>query len=455
MPASGADLFAFLPAAVYATDVNGFLTVYNDAAVELWGHRPVIGEARWCGSHRLYHADMTPMRHEETPLARHLATSSDAARGCAVVAERHDGSFVTFLNYPRRLTDPAGVLVGGLNLLVDITSRELKGDNGRRLAAIIESSDDAIVSKNLNGIIESWNRGAEALFGYTAEEAIGQSIMILIPPDRRHEETRIIEEIKLGRRVATYETIRRHKDGRALDVSITVSPLKDPYGRVIGASKIARDNTTRKQTERRIHMLLREVNHRVKNQYSVILSMIRQTGQRATSPMQFEKQVRERIMGLSRSHDLLVQADWDGAKLEALVRAQLEPFADPEHFRLEGPDIMLKPNAVQYLGIAIHELATNAVKYGALSERGGHIVVEWQIVPGSDGNRFQLSWSEHGAPQFTIPERKGFGTVVLEKVTPAALDGRGTVSYAPTGMKWRLDTPCEQIAAANLPGEPG
>ena len=138
---------------------------------------------------------------------------------------------------------------------------------------------DAIVSKDINGVITSWNNAAEHLFGYTAAEAIGRPVTMLIPPDHLDEEASIITRIRAGERVATYETVRLRKGGVLIPVSLTISPIRDAFGRIIGASKIARDISSHKESERRIRLLMREVNHRVKNQYSVIISMIRETGQ--------------------------------------------------------------------------------------------------------------------------------------------------------------------------------
>src|SRR6478752_7895752 len=132
---------------------------------------------------------------------------------------------------------------------MDITERKRAEVVGQRLAAIVDSSEDAIVSKDLNGTIESWNGGAERLFGYQASEVIGKSILIIIPPDRHDEELGILECIRRGEHVKSYETVRMRKDGSLLDISLTVSPLKDAAGRIIGASKIARDITERKRAE--------------------------------------------------------------------------------------------------------------------------------------------------------------------------------------------------------------
>ncbi|MFU0508051.1 HWE histidine kinase domain-containing protein, partial [Pseudaminobacter sp. NGMCC 1.201702] len=227
-------------------------------------------------------------------------------------------------------------------------------------------------------------------FGYSAEEAIGKHISFLIPADRKAEEDLILNRIRSGERVDHFDTIRQRKDGTLVHVSLTISPVKNSAGTIIGASKIARDVSDRKESESRIRMLMREVNHRVKNQFAVILSMVRETNKRASSTDEFEEQVRERIMALARSHDLLVEGDWRGATLAHLVLNQLEPFADHDRFEVAGEDLTLSATAVQYLGIAFHELATNSIKYGALSNPRGVIAVEWSRT-GDDKSRLRLT----------------------------------------------------------------
>ncbi|RYD61855.1 MAG: PAS domain S-box protein, partial [Verrucomicrobiaceae bacterium] len=284
-----------------------------------------------------------------------------------------------------------------------------------RFAAIIQSSFDAIVAKDLNSIITDWNPAAERLFGYSAAEAIGQPITMLIPEGMKDEESEIIGRIRNNERVESYETVRIRKDGTRIDVSLTVSPIHGPDGRVVGASKIARDITASKESERRIRVLLREINHRVKNQYAVILSLIQQTALHSEDMADFQKKVRDRIEALSTSHDLLVKTDWAGSTMAELVTQQLLPFAHRE-VTVNGPLLAVSPNAVQNLGMAFHELATNSAKYGVLSGRGGGIEVRWQIMPGAEGDQeFKLSWSEHFDPP--LPDapraRHGFGSVVL------------------------------------------
>jgi PAS domain S-box-containing protein len=438
---ASAQLMQALPVAVYTTDRQGYITFFNEAAADLWGHRPVIGKDQWCGSWKLRHLDGRAMAHDECPMAVALLEDRDVLWGQAI-AERPDGQLIPFSAHPMLLRDEAGELVGAINTLLDLRTQTLADEARVRLAAIVESSMDAIVAKDMNGIITSWNDAAERLFGYTPVEAIGRPVTILIPTDHLEEESLIISRIRIGERVPSYETVRRRKDGTLVPVSLTVSPIRDGIGRIIGASKIARDISSTKESERRIHLLMREVNHRVKNQYSVIVSMIRETSKLTSTPEAFLGQVRERIMALSESHDLLVNAEWRGATITELIQAQIKAFAAQSRVSMAGPVVMLQPNAVQYLGIAFHELTTNSARHGALSRHGGRVEIEWTVTKAANGaDSFHLGWRELDGPRVDEHTRRGFGTVVLKRVTPEALSGTGRLEFNEQGVTWMLDAP--------------
>jgi len=434
-----------LPVAVYTTDRQGRISFFNEAAAELWGHRPRLGEDLWCGSWKLRHLDGRTMPHDECPMAIALREEREVRWGRAI-AERPNGELIPFSAHPVLLRDEAGKIIGAINTLLDLRTQTQADEARTRLAAIVDSSMDAIVSKDMNSIITSWNDAAERLFGYTAAEAVGQSVTMLIPRDHLDEEVSIISRIRAGESVPSYETIRQRKDGSRFPVSLTVSPIRDGIGRIIGASKIARDISSHKESEQRIRLLMREVNHRVKNQYSVIISMIRETGKQATTPKIFLEQVRERILALSQSHDLLVNAEWRGATVGDLVKAQTSAFAAHSRLSASGPEIMLQPNAVQYLGIAFHELATNSAKHGALSDHDGRVEVEWGVGAAPDGEQvFSLTWREHGGPPLDEAARGGFGSVVLKRIAPQALGGTGQLEFAREGMNWALEAPARFV----------
>jgi two-component sensor histidine kinase len=228
-------------------------------------------------------------------------------------------------------------------------------------------------------------------------------------------------------------------------VSLTVSPIRDEHGRIVGASKIARDISEAKASERRIRLLMREVNHRVKNQFAVILSMVRETAKRTVDPREVEARVRERIMALSRTHDLLVSSDWAGADLSVLIAEHLAPFGHEDRITIAGPIVALRPNAVQHLGMAFHELATNAAKYGALSGAAGTVAVTWSVEDGM----FKLSWEETGPPSTDTgadaKRHSGFGTIVLKRVTPQSMNGLATLDHEPGRFRWSLTAPISAI----------
>ena len=272
---SSDELLQALPTAVYTTNSDGHITFYNEAAAALWGMRPELGKSDFCGSWKLYWTDGTPMPHGECPMALALKERRPV-RGMEAIAERPDGTRIPFIAYPTPLFDASGDLIGAVNTLVDITERreaELQIRNSearyRGIAAIVESSDDAILTKDLQGVITSWHRGAERLFGYTAQEVIGKPVTILIPAERHHEEPMILARIRDGERIDHYDTVRRRKDGSLVDISLTVSPIRNAEGEIIGASKIARDITARRRAEERQRLLLREMDHRIKNLFSL------------------------------------------------------------------------------------------------------------------------------------------------------------------------------------------
>jgi PAS domain S-box-containing protein len=251
------EMFDALPAAIYTTDREGYLTYFNPAAVELAGRQPQLGVDRWCVTFKLFRPDGTPLPHDECPMAVALKESR-VLDGAEMIAERPDGIRRWVMPYPRLIRGAQGGITGAVNMLVDVTERKQAERTTALLASIVDSSDDAIVSKNLDGIITSWNKAAERVFGYTAVEAIGQHITLIIPPDRWDEETEILARLRRGERIDHFETIRNRKDEALIHVSVTISPIKDMRGRVIGASKVARDITERKRAEERERQITAE-----------------------------------------------------------------------------------------------------------------------------------------------------------------------------------------------------
>lgn len=243
------QLIDSLPTAVYITDRSGYILHFNAAAANLWGREPVTGHDRWTGALKVYEQDgVTLIPPSESPTAVTLATGT-AVYGQEIIIERPDGSRSIVLPHPKPLFDEKGQLIGAINTMFDLTAQRLQTEGLTHLAAIVEGSDDAIISKTLTGIITSWNKSAERIFGYKAAEIIGKHISTLIPPDRQDEEPAILRQLAGGNRVDHFETERVTKDGQLIDISLTISPIYDATGAIIGASKIARDITGQKRGE--------------------------------------------------------------------------------------------------------------------------------------------------------------------------------------------------------------
>ena len=245
------ELFLASPVASYICDSDGTIVEFNQAAESLWGRSPESGKEKWSGAMEIYYPDGRAMPVEATPMAMALREQADM-RGAELIVARPDGTRRTVLAFPTPMRTSTGELIGAHNTLVDITEYKQYEEKQTMLSEIVQSSDDAIVSKNLDGIIMSWNRGAERIFGYSEAEIIGKPINTLIPAYLQHEENTIINEIKAGRKVDHYQTIRVAKSGKEIPISLTISPMRNKAGQIIGASKIAQDISDKIQREQTI-----------------------------------------------------------------------------------------------------------------------------------------------------------------------------------------------------------
>jgi PAS domain S-box-containing protein len=319
----------------------------------------------------------------------------------------------------------------------DITERQqieaVLRDSQHRLnwlAAIVESSDDVIVSKNLDGVITSWNRGAERVFGYSAAEVVGQPITIVIPQDRLDEERTILTRIRRGERIDHFETVRQHKHGNLIHVSLSVSPIKDAAGKIVGASKIARDVTEQKRAQELIATLAREAEHRSKNMLANVQAAVNLS--HGDTPDALKQAIAGRIQALANVHSLFVESRWIGAELATIATQELAPYAeeDETRVRIEGQPVLLEPNTAQAIAVTLHELATNAAKYGSLSAGHGQIALTWQH---RDDGRLILRWTETGGPPVKPPTRQGFGSRVIDRLI-GQLNGEVRFDWRPQGL---------------------
>jgi PAS domain S-box-containing protein len=435
-------------------------------------------------------------------------------------------------------------------------------------SALVQHSFDAIISKDLNGVIRSWNPAAERMLGWSSEEVIGKPIRLIIPSDRQQEEDDILHRINNGETIAKFETIRQHKSGRPVLVALSISPLRDERGAIVGASKIAHDIsesvearkrleenelqfrilansipqlawmadgrglifwyndrwydytgttldqmkgwgwtsvhhpdhvervrsriqeswdsgrhwedtfplrgrdgeyrwflsravplldrdgkvwrwfgtntdiTIQRENEEQIQLLMGELSHRAKNMIAVVQALVSRTADR-----KYAESLAARLSALARNQDILTRRNWKGAPIGELIASQLVTAGDligKRVFMTGDLGFVIGPSSAEAIGLAIHELATNAAKYGALSNMSGEIQIE--INSDRAGGKLSVEWREIGGPPVVAPGHAGFGTVMIDRNPRLALGAEVAFGYPEDGFYWRLTAPIDRIS---------
>jgi PAS domain S-box-containing protein len=274
-----------------------------------------------------------------------------------------------------------------------------------------------------------------------AEDILGQDWLAVLSPDIGREHW--VESLEIG---AAFER-ELHlsgKDGRYRPFLTRIVPLRNSKGALYRWIGTHIDISKQKRREENIRLILDELSHRSKNLLTVVVAIAQQTAQYAEDVREYYAHFAERLAALAHSHDLLVKDNWNGAYLSDLVAAQLKPFGGVDHGRIDaiGPPLVLTPEAVQYLGLAFHELATNASKHGALSGIRGQVSIRWLVD--MENNKICLGWRESHGPLVVPPRRRGFGHVVIEQIVPRALNGIGALDFSPEGVSWTFEFPVQE-----------
>ncbi|MBI3864831.1 MAG: PAS domain S-box protein, partial [Planctomycetia bacterium] len=367
-------------------------------AAELWGREPKLGDTdeRFCGSFRMIRPDGSVLAHAECPMAKVLTGKIPEVRNAEVRIGRPDGSQIQVVVNIRPLKNQRGDITGAISCFYDITERKRTEDANARFAAIVQSSDDAIISKDLNGVIMSWNEGATRLFGYSPAEAIGQSIVMLMPPERVDEEPGILNRIRRGERIDHYETVRRRKDGTLVEISLCVSPMTDAYGKIVGASKIARDITDRKRAERALLEADRQKNEflatlahelrnplaPIRNSLNVLSLTLGDNPAAAQVQQMMDRQVKHMVrlvddlLEISRITTGKIDLRREPVEIASVIRSAVEtssPMIDAAHHQLAialSPEPLTVDGDLVRLAQVVTNLLNNAAKY---TEPGGQI----------------------------------------------------------------------------------
>ena len=344
-----------------------------------------------------------------------------------------------------------GGLLGFLKILRDRTAQrraeEALRDSEERYRLIVDSARDyAIFTTDLKGRITTWNRGAREVLGWEEADAIGRPNAILYTPEDHLvgvPEAEMAEALAKGR--AEHDRWHLRADGVRIWGTEVVTPLQDANGVTHGFLKILRDRTTQKREEEQRRLLLAELNHRVKNTLAIVQSFVTQTARGTASAAVLREALGTRLDALATLHDLLTREAWRGTGLADVVYATLAPYDDNvEHAQVRGPELRLVPNAALVLSMALHELATNAAKYGALSVPDGRVEVTWRLdrpAEGAGSAMLDLLWRECGGPPVAPSPRRGFGSRLIEASVTYQLGGTVRLAFKPEGVECRFQVP--------------
>jgi PAS domain S-box-containing protein len=351
---------------------------------------------------------------------------------------------------------PDGAIDGIMCAAIDISQTRSLETEQRRLAeelgGALQRYDTALRGSNVTVFTQDhdlrYTSISNNFLGREIDEILGRTDDEILPPASR-------ESIVLLKRDALETGLPKDSEVQLRDGAIDryfdfhIEPLRDLTGQIVGLTCAAVDITERKEGEAHLRLLMRELTHRSKNLLAVIQAMARQTARHSGTTDSFLDQFGARLQALATSHDILVQESWHGASLHELVRLQLGHYLDRNESQLsiEGPPILLKPEAAQGLGLALHELATNAAKYGALSASSGRVAIKWYRLPASEGHGVEMIWQESGGPDVAAPDQRGFGSLVIERHLPRSLDSEVHLDFAPDGVRCRINVPVTQFVA--------
>lgn len=319
--------------------------------------------------------------------------------------------------------------------------RALRESEERFRLLVDNVQEYALLQTDLEGRVTSWNPGAERLFGYASAEILRQYASTLLTSDDQQADIlqREMERVLKGAREQDARWLVR-KDGTRFWAQWVTEPVRDATGQLRGVAKVLRDETERKRAEERQLLLMGELNHRVKNTLASVQSIASQTLRSTSNPDEFVTRFQGRLQALSRAHNLLTRMSWEAADVAEILHEQLTLNGDAECVSIEGPRALLGASSSLALALVIHELGTNARKYGALSVPGGRLTINWSIESDEDGPLLQLEWREHGGPVVRRPEKPGFGTTLIAH-SLAGVGGKTELEFQAEGLRCRIQLP--------------
>jgi PAS domain S-box-containing protein len=320
-------------------------------------------------------------------------------------------------------------------------------ESADRFANIIHTAMDAVISIDADQRIVVFNPAAEKMFGCPMADAIGSAIDLFIPARFRQKHAEHVQSFSAaGATVRSMGALGEiwgvRRTGEEFPIEASISQSIDHNGRCL-MTVIMRDATKRRPPPSDdAELLLRDLSHRIKNLFAIVGAFAHMTAKNSPDLISFQQTFSERLKSLAALTQMQLSANASWVRVGELISTQLASFVpvNDRHVRLSGPVVLLAPVATQYVGLALHELATNAIKYGALSQEGARIDVNWRVF-GGEQQHLGLVWRESGVGQFTTATRLGFGRTLLETIVPSAVGGRAQLRFRPNGIAWRLRLP--------------
>jgi PAS domain S-box-containing protein len=429
--------------AIYELDRDGRILTWNKGAERLkgWKAEDIIGKP--------YNVLHTPESRATNAPGRELKIAAETGRFEEEAPRmRKDGTIFAAHVSLFPLRDEEGEVTGFVKVTRDISDRSKDGkailESRRRMEGIVQSAMDAIITIDDEQRIVLFNPAAENIFGYSSDEVLGQPITMLIPKQYRghHDEyvRRFFDSGVVNRKLESANPLLAlRSNGEQFPIEASISQVTVGSERV--GTIVLRDITERKMNEEARSLLAREVDHRAKNALAVAQALVGLT--RAGTVKEFADAVRGRIESLGRAHSLLSRSQWRGAPLDQLIRDELHPYAKDSQLALSGPRMTCRADAVQSLSLLFHELATNAVKHGALSKERGRVAIEWR----PDRESMMITWKEEGGPPVAAPKRNGFGTSLLNQVSRRQLNAGLDFDWDPRGLRLRIELPADLFTA--------
>ena len=445
-------LLGAVPVAIYTTDVNGRITYCNKCAVNMWGRNPEVGQDKWHDMAKFYFADGKPMPLDMCPTAIALS-SGHAVHGREAVLERHDRSRLPVMPCPTPLRDEAGAVVGSVTTMIDLTGlkeaewalseRSAQLDLAERATHVGSFSTDVgsetfRCSPGFAALVDIPVNGKEAATAAWQARVHPEDLPRL---DAGHK--RAFAERKTEHTVE-YRIVRSNGEIRWIEARNVTS--YNSSGQPISMLGVNIDITERKDAERHKSMLIAELDHRVKNALACVAAIAHHSRSSSRSVEGFFRDFNSRINSLVNSHTLLSRSRWKGASLHELIFCELAPWRSRGNILLNGPDAWLSAQAVQPVAMVLNELATNAAKYGALSDAKGMVTVSSFWGGPRNQTRLVIEWQEAGGPDIHLPITDGYGATVIRDLIPYELGGKVCYTFAPDGLHCRLEIPIQWIS---------